>query len=139
MLKDKLPGYVIVEKGGEKIGIAPVVAADNEGASSPGDKVDFNAEIGILKSAILEIESYGVNKIVALTHVGLEMDKQIAAAVSGIDASSAAIATRCLPMATTARQPLPRLGRKSGRHQGADRSGRFVFEISRRGQRQLQR
>ena len=85
LLKDKLPGYVIVEKGGEKIGIVSVVAADTKELSSPGDKVDFNAEIGILKSAIPEIESYGVNKIVALTHVGLEMDKQIAAAVSGID------------------------------------------------------
>ena len=85
LLKDKLPGYVIVEKGGEKIGIVSVVAADTKELSSPGDKVDFNAGIGILKSAIPEIESYGVNKIVALTHVGLEMDKQIAAAVSGID------------------------------------------------------
>ena len=85
LLKNKLPGYVIVEKGGEKIGIVSVVAADTKELSSPGDNVAFTSEINVLKSVVPEIESQGVNKIIALTHVGLEMDKQIAAAVSGID------------------------------------------------------
>ncbi|MCB1422568.1 MAG: 5'-nucleotidase C-terminal domain-containing protein [Nitratireductor sp.] len=85
LLKNKLPGYVIVERGGEKIGIVSVVAADTKELSSPGDNVAFVSEISVLKSVIPEIESQGVNKIVALTHVGLEMDKQIAAAVSGVD------------------------------------------------------
>lgn len=85
LLKDKLPGYVIVEKGGEKIGIVSVVAADTKELSSPGDNVAFAGEISVLKSAIPEIQSQGVNKIIALTHVGLAMDKQIAASVSGID------------------------------------------------------
>ena len=85
LLKNKLPGYVIIEKGGEKIGIVSVVAADTAQTSSPGENVAFASEISVLKSVIPEVESQGVNKIIALTHVGLEMDKQIAAAVSGID------------------------------------------------------
>lgn len=85
LLKGKLDGYVIVEKGGEKIGIVSVLATDTGDTSSPGDNVKFINEIAYLETVIPEIESYGVNKIVALTHVGLARDKEIAAAVSGID------------------------------------------------------
>ncbi len=85
LLKDKLNGYVIVEKGGEKIGIVSVLAADTAETSSPGDNVAFINEIGYLKTVVPEIEAQGVNKIIALTHVGLAMDKRIAEAVDGID------------------------------------------------------
>ncbi len=85
ILKDKLNGYVIVERGGEKIGIVSVLATDTSETSSPGDNVKFVDEIRYLQSIVPEIESKGVNKIIALTHVGLARDKEIAAAVSGID------------------------------------------------------
>ena len=85
LLKGKLNGYVIVEKGGEKIGIVSVLATDTKETSSVGDNVQFVDEIAYLKTVIPEIESKGVNKIIALTHVGLARDKEIAAAVDGID------------------------------------------------------
>lgn len=85
LLKDKLDGYVIVEKGGEKIGIVSVLATDTADTSSPGENVKFLDEVKYLETIIPEIESNGVNKIVLLSHVGLPRDKEIAAAVSGID------------------------------------------------------
>ncbi len=85
LLKDKFPGYVIVEKGGEKIGIVSVLATDTNETSSPGPNVAFVDEIRYLKSTIPEIESKGVNKIIVLSHVGLNKDMEIAAAVPGID------------------------------------------------------
>lgn len=85
LLKGKLDGYVIVEKGGEKIGVVSVLASDTAETSSPGDNVKFTDEIRYLQSIVPEIESQGVNKIIALTHVGLATDKKIAAAVPGID------------------------------------------------------
>lgn len=85
LLKGKLNGYVIVEKGGEKIGIVSVLATDTKETSSVGDNVQFVDEVAYLKTVIPEIESKGVNKIIALTHVGLARDKEIAAAVDGID------------------------------------------------------
>jgi 5'-nucleotidase len=85
LLKDKLNGYVIVEKGGEKIGIVSVVTADTKEVSSPGDKVNFLDPVVYLNSAVPEIESKGVNKIVLVSHVGLAEDMRIAAAVKGID------------------------------------------------------
>lgn len=85
LLKDRLDGYVIVEKGGEKIGIVSVLATDTAETSSPGDNVKFLDELTYLKTAIREIESKGVNKIILLSHVGLPRDKEIAAAISGVD------------------------------------------------------
>jgi len=84
-LKDKLDGYVIREIGGEKIGIVSVLATDTAETSSPGKNIGFAGEISYLKTVIPEIESQGVNKIIALTHVGLPMDMQIAAKAAGVD------------------------------------------------------
>ena len=85
LLKGRLPGYVIVEKGGEKIGIISVLATDTTETSAPGDNVKFLDEISYLKSIVPEVEANGTNKIIALTHVGLAKDKEIAASVEGID------------------------------------------------------
>lgn len=85
LLKDKLNGYVIVEKGGQKIGIVSVLATDTGETSSPGENVKWIDTVGYLKTIIPEIESKGVNKIIAVTHVGLEEDKRIAAETTGID------------------------------------------------------
>ncbi|MCB0251974.1 MAG: multifunctional 2',3'-cyclic-nucleotide 2'-phosphodiesterase/5'-nucleotidase/3'-nucleotidase, partial [Anaerolineae bacterium] len=84
-LKDKFPGYVILEVGGEKIGIVGALATETKEISSVGDNVAFVDEIAMLKSVVPEIEAKGVNKIIALTHVGLAMDEKIAASVPGID------------------------------------------------------
>ncbi|MEM7543949.1 MAG: 5'-nucleotidase C-terminal domain-containing protein [Pseudomonadota bacterium] len=84
-LKDRLPGYVIVEEGGEKIGIISVLATDTDETASPGENVAFVDEIRYLQSTIPEVESQGTNKIIVLSHVGLRKDMEIAAAVPGID------------------------------------------------------
>ena len=86
LLSNRLSGYVIVEKGGEKIGIVSVVTKKTKEISSPGDKIEFMDPVDYLKSAIPEIESHGVNKIIAITHVGLAGDKRIASNVTGVDA-----------------------------------------------------
>lgn len=84
-LKSKLNGYVILEVGGEKIGVVSVLATDTDETSSPGPNVAFSDEVRYLNSIVPEIESQGANKIIALTHVGLNRDLEIAAQVPGID------------------------------------------------------
>jgi 5'-nucleotidase len=85
MLDGKYKGYLIKEVGGQKIGIVSVLATDTAETSSPGPDITFQDEITYLKGAVKEIEGQGVNKIIALTHVGYNKDKAIAAAVDGID------------------------------------------------------
>lgn len=84
-LKGKVPGVLILEKGGEKIGIISALAEDTVDTSSPGEGVRFIKAEDYLKGAVEGLQAAGVNKIVALTHMGLPRDKEIAAAVPGID------------------------------------------------------
>lgn len=84
-LADKIAPYVIKEVGGEKIGILSVLATDTDETSSPGPTILLIEETNYLQGAVAELEAEGVNKIILLSHVGLPRDKEIAAAVDGID------------------------------------------------------
>lgn len=85
LLDGKYKGYVIKEIGGQKVGVVAVLATDSGETSSPGPDISFEDEITYLKSAVKDLEWQGVNKIIALTHVGYNKDKEIAANVDGID------------------------------------------------------
>jgi 5'-nucleotidase/UDP-sugar diphosphatase len=86
LLKDKVKPYVILDVGGEKIGIISALATDTVETSSPGPAVIFQDEIESLKADVAEMEAQGVTKIIALNHVGVNKDLEIAAAVPGLDA-----------------------------------------------------
>ncbi len=85
LLKDKVQPYVIKEVGGEKIGIIGLLAEDTDETSSPGPNVPFIRAEEVLPGLIEELSADGVNKVIALSHMGLGRDRQIAAAVDGID------------------------------------------------------
>jgi 5'-nucleotidase/UDP-sugar diphosphatase len=84
-LAGKIRESVVLDVGGEKIGILSVLATDTDVTSSPGPNVTFENEIEYLKGAVSRMEADGVNKIVLVSHVGFPRDQQIAAAVDGID------------------------------------------------------
>ena len=81
----KFEPYIIKEMGGQKVAVVSVLATDTDETSSPGNTIRFEDEIEYLKGAVSDLESQGINKIILLSHVGYERDKQIAAAVDGID------------------------------------------------------
>ncbi len=85
-LNGKVVNHVILEVGGEKIGIVSALAVDTADTSSPGPDVVFQDEIDSLKADVAALEAEGVNKVIALTHVGLRKDLEIASAVAGLDA-----------------------------------------------------
>lgn len=82
---NKFKGYIVKDIGGQKVAVVSVLATDTDETSSPGPHIFFDDEIAYLKTAVKEITDQGVNKIILLSHVGYERDKQIAAAVDGID------------------------------------------------------
>ncbi|ADZ71520.1 bifunctional metallophosphatase/5'-nucleotidase [Polymorphum gilvum] len=86
LLKGKVPGAVVLEVGGEKVAIVSTLAEDTGETSSPGKGVRFIRSEDYLKGVVDAFELAGINKIIALTHVGLPRDREIAAAVPGIDA-----------------------------------------------------
>jgi len=85
VLTDKVHNHVVLEVGGQKIGIVSALAKDTVDTSSPGDRVVFQDEIESLAADAAALEAEGVNIIIALNHVGLPKDLAIAEAVPAID------------------------------------------------------
>lgn len=86
LLNGRLQKHVVLEVGGQKIGIVSALATDTPETSSPGKSVIFKDDIDSLKAEVADLQAQGVNKIISLEHVGYVRDQQIAAAVPGLDA-----------------------------------------------------
>ncbi|MBV7504139.1 5'-nucleotidase C-terminal domain-containing protein [Bacillus sp. sid0103] len=82
---------IIKVVNGEKIGIFGLTTAETETISSPGAGVAFENYIEEAQKSVDALKAQGVNKIIALTHIGFDdslvwdNDQQLAAAVEGID------------------------------------------------------
>lgn len=86
LLKDKVGDVLTLDVGGQKIGIVSALAMDTPETSSPGPNVIFQDDIDSLKADVQELTDQGINKIIALTHVGYLRDQEYAKEISGIDA-----------------------------------------------------
>jgi 5'-nucleotidase len=86
LLAGKVQNHVVLEVGGQKIGIVSALATDTVETSSPSEAVIFQDEIDSISADVAALTEEGVSKIIALTHVGLPKDLAIAAAVPGLDA-----------------------------------------------------
>ncbi|SHG87162.1 bifunctional metallophosphatase/5'-nucleotidase [Marivita hallyeonensis] len=85
-LASKVGDTLILERGGERIGIVSALATDTRELSSPSEAIVFNDEIEALREDVAALQADGVDKIIAVTHVGYNLDQRIAAEVEGIDA-----------------------------------------------------
>ncbi len=86
LLAGKLGNHVVLEVGGEKVAVISALATDTVETSSPSEAVMFEDEITALQADVDALTAEGVTKIIALTHVGVKKDMEIAGAVSGLDA-----------------------------------------------------
>ena len=88
--KGNIYSGIVKEVNGEKVGIFGLTTAETKDISSPG-KITFSNYIEDAKKMVAEFEKMGVNKIVALTHIGyddnpaVDNDRELAKAVKGID------------------------------------------------------
>ncbi|KKB10818.1 5'-nucleotidase [Devosia geojensis] len=85
LLAGRIPGTHVLEIGGEQIGFVSALAEDTDETSSPGENVEFEDVFTSLRAQVEGLQGAGVDKIIALTHVGYTVDLQIAANVPGID------------------------------------------------------
>jgi 2',3'-cyclic-nucleotide 2'-phosphodiesterase (5'-nucleotidase family) len=82
---------IIKVVNGEKIGIFGLTTAETPTISSPGTGVAFENYIQEAQKSVAALKAQGVDKIVALSHLGFDdsltwdNDKALAAAVEGID------------------------------------------------------
>ncbi|MFG3431232.1 bifunctional metallophosphatase/5'-nucleotidase [Lysinibacillus fusiformis] len=86
----KIYNGIIKEVNGEKVGIFGLTTAETKDISSPGS-IAFEDYITEAKKAVKAFEDKGVNKIIALTHIGFDdnpaydNDQILAKSVEGID------------------------------------------------------
>lgn len=76
--------WIIKEVGGERIGIFGLTTDETAILSNPGQGVTFNDYLASARTAVAELKAQGVNKIIALTHIGIDQDRILAAQVDGI-------------------------------------------------------
>ncbi len=84
-LKGKIVSHIVKEFADDKVAIIGLLTEDTAEISSPGPNVPFLSAKDTLNKLIPRLEADGVNKIIVLSHIGLERDKEIAANVRGID------------------------------------------------------
>ncbi|MEK4484682.1 choice-of-anchor I family protein [Psychrobacillus sp. FSL H8-0484] len=81
---------IVKEVNGEKVGIFGLTTAETKDIASPGE-ITFSNYIEDAEKMVAEFEAMGINKIVALTHIGfddnaaMDNDQELAAKVDGID------------------------------------------------------
>lgn len=86
----RAPGYVspstVLERGGQKIGIVGLtIAQKTKASSSPDADTQFEDETMAAQREIDRLRAAGIHKIVLLSHIGYDYDRQVAARLSGVD------------------------------------------------------
>ncbi len=84
-LAELVAPWVVLEAGGEQIGMIGLITEETPSISSPGANIRFSALAGALRRAVAELETKGIDKIIALGHVGYWRDMDLARAVDGVD------------------------------------------------------
>lgn len=84
-LGDRIKPSLVLEVGGQKIGIVGAVTNDTEEISSPGPKVLIADDVQTITAAVEDLKKQGVNKIIALTHVGYPRDLSAIAKIPDVD------------------------------------------------------
>lgn len=82
---DKIKPSIVLEVGGEKIGIIGAVTNDTPEIASPGPNILISNDLNAIKAEVDKLKGEGVNKIIALTHVGYPREKELIATIPGVD------------------------------------------------------
>ncbi|MGE0797515.1 MAG: bifunctional UDP-sugar hydrolase/5'-nucleotidase [Lautropia sp.] len=86
----RAPGYVlpstVIERGGQRIGVIGLtIAGKTKASSSPDPDTMFEDEAVAAQREIDRLKAAGIDKIIVMSHIGYDSDRQLAAALSGVD------------------------------------------------------
>lgn len=83
---DYLRPHVVLERGGERIGIVGIdIAGKTKTSSSPDEGTQFDDELTTAQTQIGLLQAQGIRHIVLLTHVGYRNDLRLAEQLRGVD------------------------------------------------------
>ncbi|OLP61160.1 multifunctional 2',3'-cyclic-nucleotide 2'-phosphodiesterase/5'-nucleotidase/3'-nucleotidase [Xaviernesmea oryzae] len=84
-LGDHVKRSTVMEIGGQKIGIVGATTVDTPELASPGPNVAFKDDVAAITAEVQALKAQGVNKIIALTHVGYHRDVDVIAKIPDVD------------------------------------------------------
>lgn len=84
-LGDRVKPSVVVEVGGQKIGIIGAITNDTPDLASPGPNVAIEDDVKSITAEVEKLKGEGVNKIIAVTHIGYRRERDVIAKIPGID------------------------------------------------------
>ena len=70
--------YVVREFGGVKVGLFGIVLPETKITSRPGENVEFRSPCDTAKEVVSELHGQGVKVVIALTHLSMREDKEVA-------------------------------------------------------------
>ncbi|WP_413717694.1 bifunctional metallophosphatase/5'-nucleotidase [Silicimonas sp. MF1-12-2] len=76
---------VVIEKGGEKIGLIGLTPENTDELASPGPNIAFSDPVPAVQTEVDRLTAEGINKIVVLSHSGYATDQRVAAETTGVD------------------------------------------------------
>jgi 5'-nucleotidase len=85
LLAGKIAKSVVIERGGEQLGLIGLTPEDTDDLASPGPNVRFSDPVEAVQAEVDILRGGGVNKIILLSHSGYAVDKRIAAETAGVD------------------------------------------------------
>ena len=85
LLADAIQKSVVIEQGGEKIGLIGLTPQDTDELASPGPNVIFTDPSEAVQAEVDKLTAEGVNKIIVLSHSSYLVDVAVAAATTGVD------------------------------------------------------
>jgi 5'-nucleotidase len=85
LLDGAIQKAVILERGGEKIGLIGLTPQDTDELASPGPGVTFLDPVASVQEQVDRLTANGVNKIIVLSHSGMNVDRRVAAETTGVD------------------------------------------------------
>ncbi len=85
LLSDAIQKSVIIERGGERLGLIGLTPVDTDELSSPGPNVIFTDPVDAVQAEVDKLTAEGVNKIIVLSHSGYLVDQRVAAETTGVD------------------------------------------------------
>ena len=84
-LAGKLQPHVMIEKDGFKIGVVGLTTLEAVSGSMPGPLVRFNPPGPALAASAAVLRAQGAQIVIALSHLGVGVDRALAGRVSGVD------------------------------------------------------
>ncbi len=85
LLADTLAKSVVIERGGEKLGLIGLTPEDTDELASPGPNITFSDPVAAVQGEVDKLTAEGVNKIIVLSHSGYNTDQRVASETTGVD------------------------------------------------------